>query len=188
MAAFHVHCHLREICLIMSRQRHRPQGFQRTDRIADFIQRELSQLIRTEMKDPRLGLVTIQDVRVARDLSTADVYFTLLNKSVLNESVLNESVLNESVLNESVLNESVPGEDASAVPQAEEVLTHAAGFLRSALAKSLNARTTPRLRFHYDTLPEQASHMEGLLRQVREQDDRINEDASGDDASSFEEK
>lgn len=125
----------------MSRQRHRPQGFQRTDRIADFIQRELAQLIRTEMKDPRLGLVTIQDVKVARDLSTADIWFTLL------------------------------GEDISASAQAEEVLTHAAGFLRSALAKQLNTRTTPKLRFHYDLLPERAGHLDRLIRQARAEDD-----------------
>lgn len=133
----------------MSRQRHRPQGFQRTDRIADFIQRELAQLIRVGMKDPRLGLVTIQDVKVARDLSTADIWFTLL------------------------------GQDISDAAQAEEVLSHASGFLRSELAKQLNTRITPKLRFHYDTLPEQAGRLDQLIRQARAEDASHPQDDAG---------
>lgn len=124
----------------MSQQRHRPQGFQRTDRIADFIQRELAVLISRGMKDPRLGMVTIQHVKVASDLGYADVYFTLL------------------------------GEDMSAAAQAEQVLTHAAGFLRSSLAKQLNTRITPKLRFHYDSLQENASRLTDLIDQTRKAD------------------
>ncbi|MEC8881310.1 MAG: 30S ribosome-binding factor RbfA, partial [Pseudomonadota bacterium] len=110
----------------MSRHR-RPSGFQRTDRIADQIQRELSRLLQFQLKDPRVGLVTVQDVTVSRDLSYSDVYFTLL------------------------------GEGAEAGYEAEKVLTGAAGFLRSSLAQTLNTRTTPKLRFHYDETPERAS-------------------------------
>lgn len=140
----------------MSRQRHRPQGFQRTDRIADFIQRELALLIAREVKDPRLGMVTIQDVRVSTDLSYADVYFTLL------------------------------GSNISVAAEAEAVLENAAGFFRSALAKSLNTRTTPRLRFHYDVIPEQASHMASVLQRVREDDSKA-ADAAGSQSPADEE-
>ncbi|MCH8542674.1 MAG: 30S ribosome-binding factor RbfA [Alcanivorax sp.] len=123
----------------MTRHR-RPQGFQRTDRIGDYIQRELAEVIRREVKDPRLGMVTVQQVRVARDLSWADVYFTLL------------------------------GEDADAGLEAQGVLTRASGFLRSQLAKDINTRTTPKLRFHYDKLPEQASRLSALIDQARADD------------------
>ena len=137
----------------MSRHR-RPQGFNRTDRIADQIQRELSQLLQFQLKDPRVGLVTVQDVKVSRDLSYADVYFTLL------------------------------GEDHSAAEAAEQVLTHAAGFLRSRLAQVLNTRTTPRLRFHYDATPERAAELSQLINQARDQDRKLLGDdgePSGDD-------
>jgi len=55
-----------------------PRDFSRAARIADQIQRDLSELIRRELKDPRVGLVTITAVEVTRDLSHAKVYVTSL--------------------------------------------------------------------------------------------------------------
>jgi len=48
--------------------------FKRTDRISSSMQKALSQIIRDEVKDPRVGMVTIQAVRTVRDLSQAKVY------------------------------------------------------------------------------------------------------------------
>lgn len=50
----------------------------RGNRIADLIQRELALLLQREVKDPRLGLVTLNEVRVSRDLAFADVYYTVI--------------------------------------------------------------------------------------------------------------
>ena len=58
-----------------------PREFSRTRRLAEQIQRELAQLIQREVKDPRLGMVTVSAVEVARDLSHAKVYVTLLGGS-----------------------------------------------------------------------------------------------------------
>ncbi|MCW5605696.1 MAG: 30S ribosome-binding factor RbfA [Burkholderiales bacterium] len=55
-----------------------PKDYPRTRRIAEQIRRELSDIIRLELKDPRVGIVTITDVEVARDYSHARVFFTLL--------------------------------------------------------------------------------------------------------------
>ncbi len=52
--------------------------FSRTDRVASQIQRELALLISEELKDPRLGMITVQEVKVARDLSHAKVYVTVI--------------------------------------------------------------------------------------------------------------
>lgn len=52
--------------------------FSRTDRVGSQIQRELAQLVREELKDPRLGMITIQAVKVVRDFSHAKVYFTFI--------------------------------------------------------------------------------------------------------------
>jgi ribosome-binding factor A len=55
--------------------------FQRTDRIAEMIARQLSKIIPQELKDPRLkGFITISAVKVTKDLSEAKVYFTVFNE------------------------------------------------------------------------------------------------------------
>jgi ribosome-binding factor A len=51
---------------------------QRAQRVADQIQRELSQLLRDEVKDPRVGRVTLTGVEVSADLSHAKVFFSHL--------------------------------------------------------------------------------------------------------------
>ncbi|ASQ44870.1 30S ribosome-binding factor RbfA [Legionella clemsonensis] len=67
------------------------KDFKRTDRIAELMQRKLSQLIQQEIKDPRLpAFVTISSVKVSADLGHAKVYFTVLN----NEIELTASILN----------------------------------------------------------------------------------------------
>ena len=55
-----------------------PNDYNRTDRIDSSIQKALAQIVRDEMKDPRLGMITIQAVHTVRDLSQAKIYFTML--------------------------------------------------------------------------------------------------------------
>ena len=54
------------------------KAFPRAKRIAQQIQQTLSELIRREVRDPRLGMVTLTEVRVSNDLSYAKVYFSVL--------------------------------------------------------------------------------------------------------------
>ncbi|ADC71241.1 ribosome-binding factor A [Thioalkalivibrio sp. K90mix] len=54
------------------------RDFHRSDRVGDQIQRELAELIRLEVKDPRVGMITLADVEVSRDLAHAKVFFTQL--------------------------------------------------------------------------------------------------------------
>jgi ribosome-binding factor A len=58
----------------------------REERVGAAMRRELALLLREEMKDPRLGMVTIQEVRVSRDLSHAKVYFTVLDDSRIKQA------------------------------------------------------------------------------------------------------
>ena len=51
---------------------------QRLRRVADQIQRELSGLLRAELKDPRVGMITLTGVEVSPDLAHAKVFFTML--------------------------------------------------------------------------------------------------------------
>ena len=60
----------------------------RQARIADQIQRELAELVRTEVRDPRVGLVTLTGVELSRDQSHAKVFFTVLGPDVNGEQAL----------------------------------------------------------------------------------------------------
>lgn len=55
-----------------------PKDFPRSRRIAEQVQRELSDVIRLELKDPRVGMITLTDVEVTPDNAHARIYFTLL--------------------------------------------------------------------------------------------------------------
>ena len=57
------------------------KSFSRTSRIADQMQRDLAQVIRAEVKDPRVGLVTIQSVDVSPDYAHAKIYITQLGEA-----------------------------------------------------------------------------------------------------------
>ena len=56
-----------------------PRDFSRPRRVGEQIQRELAVLIQQEIKDPRLGMVTLSGVEVSRDLSLAKVFITVLD-------------------------------------------------------------------------------------------------------------
>lgn len=55
-----------------------PRDFPRTRRVGEQLQRDLSDLIRSELKDPRIGMVSISAINVTRDLGHARVYVTVL--------------------------------------------------------------------------------------------------------------
>lgn len=128
--------------------------FKRTDRLGDAIQRILAQLIQFEVRDPRVGMVNINDVEVSRDLSHARVFVTFVGKDT------DESC-----------------EEGAAA------LNNASGFLRSLLAKQLDIRTTPRLAFVYDKTSVQGQHLSQLIdKAVREDRSSHAEDSEADDS------
>lgn len=65
----------------------RPKEYERSQRVASQLRRELADLIRFELKDPRLGWVTVDDVEVSRDLSVAKVYVSTLEDTQLKASL-----------------------------------------------------------------------------------------------------
>lgn len=134
--------------------RHSPRGYKRTDRIADQIQRDLAVLLQREIKDPRVGMVTVSGVKVAKDLSFADVYVTFMTLEKDDE-----------------------------VKEALAVLEHASGFLRSMLAKSIKLRVMPRLRFHFDQVIVSAPRISNLISQAIREDESRHHAASGQASS-----
>ena len=63
------------------------KGHGRPERLGDLIQREVSELIRLELRDPRVGMITITSVDVSPDMSHARLFFTLLEKEKLADTL-----------------------------------------------------------------------------------------------------
>ena len=120
--------------------------FSRTDRIGELVQRELSKLIQQEIKDPRIGIVTITEVRVTKDLAHAKVYTSMLAKS----------------------------EDEILI--AVEVLNKAASFLRGQLAKTVKLRKMPELHFTFDKSVTHGPQLSGLIDEALKKDKKLHED------------
>ena len=104
-------------------------------KVADFVRDEVSRILQFEMRDPRVGsFVSVNEVKVSKDLSYADIYVS-----------------------------SLQAETDQAKSELIEVLNKAGGFFRSTLAKRHSMRTTPKPRFHYDELIESAPKLEQLI-------------------------
>ena len=61
------------------------KAFQRSDRVAEQVRRDLADLIRTELKDPRVGMVSLTAVELTPDYAHAKVFFATLNSEHLEE-------------------------------------------------------------------------------------------------------
>lgn len=108
------------------------RGFERGERVGAALLRELTQLLR-RAKDPRLGEITLQEVRVTRDLAHAKVYFTCF------------------------------GDDQAVVEQRRLLNKSLAGFLRHELARTARLRTVPQLQFVYDESIGRGEHLAALI-------------------------
>lgn len=118
--------------------------YSRTQRIGDQMQRELALLIQREVKDPRLGLVTITAVEVARDLSHAKVFITVMGQD----------------------------DNAEVIKQNTSILNDAAGFLRMHLGKAMKLRTVPQLHFSYDASIRRGAELSALIERAVAEDRR----------------
>ena len=118
-------------------------------RINGEVQRELAEIIRGEIKDPRISPMTsVVAVQVAPDLKTCKAYISVLG-------------------NEQACKDTLAG------------LKSAAGFVRTKLAKSLNLRNTPEITFIMDQSIEYGVNMSAKIDEVIAQiPDRSEEEAA----------
>ena len=72
------------------------KSYPRSRRVGDQIQRSLSELIRREVRDPRLGPITLTDVRVSQDLSHAKVFYSVLGGA--KDPALTQEILDEAAV------------------------------------------------------------------------------------------
>jgi ribosome-binding factor A len=130
--------------------------FSRIDRIGDQMQRELAQLIQREIKDPRVGMITVNAVKVSRDLGYADIYVSLLTTEEL-------------------------GAESPEVKESLAVLNKASGFLRGQVGRAMKLRVVPLLRFHFDELQGYSRRLDGLIRKAVGDQPAVSDDSDSVD-------
>lgn len=116
----------------MAKKNTPPRGL----RVADQIQRDLSELISFELKDPRVGMITLTEVQLTPDYAHAKIFFTTLV------------------------------DDDKAVQQTMAGLQAAAGYLRNQLGKRLHIHTLPQLHFVHDSSTRRGMEMSQLIAQA----------------------
>ena len=126
--------------------------FTRSQRVADYLQRELSGIIQREVRDPRVGMVSVTGVDVSRDIGHAKIHYTVLGAD--------------------------SSEDAK---ESTEVLNKAAGFLRSQLSRDSNMRSVPQLRFYFDSSVGRGRYMEDLIGRASQADKDLIGDETPDE-------
>ncbi|MFB2753165.1 30S ribosome-binding factor RbfA [Shewanella xiamenensis] len=110
--------------------------FSRTRRIGQQLQQELAVVLQRDMKDPRIGFVTVNDVDVSRDLSYAKVFVTFFE------------------------------EDNEVVQEKLNALIAAAPYIRTLVAGRMKLRVMPEIRFVYDSSLVEGMRMSNLVSQV----------------------
>ena len=121
--------------------------YSRTQRIGDQIQRELAILIPQEIKDPRLGLITITGVDVSRDIGHAKVFITVMGDN--SPEVIKDNL---------------------------SVLKDTAGYLRMLLGKAMKLRSVPQVHFHYDESISRGVHLSSLIERAVAEDSKHQDD------------
>jgi ribosome-binding factor A len=105
-------------------------------RINDAIAREISQILRADMKDPRIGTITsVLKVDTTNDLKYCKVYVSILGDDEKKQEVM-------------------------------EGITHAAGYIRSLIAERINLRVTPELKFILDDSLEYSFKIDKIIRDI----------------------
>ncbi|MFC3022483.1 30S ribosome-binding factor RbfA [Vibrio zhugei] len=119
-----------------------PKEFSRTQRVSQQLQKELAMILQREVRDSRIGMVTISDVEVSRDLSYAKVFVTFL-----------------------CVGEQTPESCLKALREHEV-------HVRMMLGRRIRLRLTPEIRFQYDNTLVEGMRMSNLVSEVVSNDQR----------------
>lgn len=109
--------------------------FKRSERVSELLRHEISSLIQ-EIKDPRLGFVTVTQVRLSDDLNDAKVFYSVFGSE--EERKISSKILNLSV------------------PKMRQILGR----------KLESLRKVPTISFVYDQTPEKAQRVTAILNQL----------------------
>jgi ribosome-binding factor A len=124
--------------------------FSRTQRVSQQLQKELAVILQREIRDSRIGMVTISDVEVSRDLAYAKVFVTFL-----------------------CVGEQTPESSLNALKEHE-------AHIRMMLGKRIRLRLTPEVRFTYDNTLVEGMRMSNLVTEVVSNDKTRAQEAGRD--------
>jgi ribosome-binding factor A len=116
--------------------------FKRSDRVAQELKKEVAVILQREVKDPRIGMVTVSDVEVSRDLAYAKIFVTFLFDN-----------------------------DQDAIVQGMKGLEKASPYIRTLVGKAMRLRIVPELRFIYDESLVEGMRMSNLVSNVIREDE-----------------
>jgi ribosome-binding factor A len=129
--------------------------FSRSTRVAEQMQRELADLLMFEVKDPRIGMVTVTAVEVTGDMAHAKIFYSApqAQSTQAKPNMANHAKTLQSIQNG---------------------LENSAGYLRTQVAKRMLLRTVPALHFVYDESIDIGIKMAQLIDAARASDDKNN--------------
>ncbi len=110
----------------------------RLERITQLVQRTASEVIAYELKDPRMGFVTVSRVKLSRDIRHATVFWSIVGTD---------------------------GERS----RTAHALEAATGYVQGRIARALDTRVTPLIRFEYDQAVEGSVRVSRILDELREE-------------------
>lgn len=119
------------------------KDFNRADRVAQQMKREVAFIMQRELKDPRVKMATVSDVRVSGDLMYAKVYVTFMDN------------------------------DEENIKSAIKVLNKAKGFFRSMIGKAMQLRAVPEITFYYDKTLDEGVRISNLITKTIKHDEEL---------------
>ena len=139
---------------------------QRLNKVAQAVKEEVARILQQELKDPRIGFVTITRVKVTADLSQATIYFTLLqgNEAGGRSGFASPSESHEAGGRSGAASS---GRSQGSASETETGLKSATGFIRRLLGERLRLRVTPEVIFRLDTAVEETFRINKLLDELK---------------------
>ncbi|MDY6825789.1 MAG: 30S ribosome-binding factor RbfA [Bacillota bacterium] len=125
----------------------------RMRRVAEQIKKDVSQIISSQLKDPRVaGITSVTEVELSKDLRYASIYVSIFGNETEREEML-------------------------------QTLIRATGYIRSEIGRLIRLRYTPEINFYLDNSMEYGAHIDRVIKSLKEEESKTNEpdEGSGED-------
>jgi ribosome-binding factor A len=126
-----------------------PMSENRIRRVAEQIKKDVSQIIGSQLKDPRVaGITSVTEVQLSKDLRYASIYVSIFGNETEREEML-------------------------------QTLIRATGYIRSEIGRRIKLRYTPEINFYLDNSMEYGAHIDSVIKSLKEKESKNNERNEG---------